>query len=494
MRNANLHDPPMSTSLQASEGRLEAALKRPQDADAVRQYIAEVMEKAAAERDTVGPRHGLTNALAWTDDEAKWIGITAGANEALSPPLIGLLGELGGDASARLIGDRILGAKGNGARALTRAGIAALRNIGGVTAAVLLARLAGDDGLQDDLRQRAFAALEEIASFGSEHVAEGGLVSIDKDALAFWDQHRSEVPLWPPGKVIEELERIQDGEWAQRANAVRGVLLTRTRGELEAISRRKPSPLLFVSHGNLAASTEPSRWHETARCAVFISDFGELQINPHWLVGRIPGARDLACAVTSQRFRAWGAPMPVPRPLDPRRTFFQCRQLAAAEDSARSADEVFALGERNALQLLLELTAGPTDPSKPVLLTGTASARRALVTHAFAEQRAGRPMREFTCSRWPHALLDRLLNEVPHLGGATLFLDELDALTPISQARLLEVMKVRNQEVHSAPADVPFILVGTSLTPEELERGHLLEPQMLDWLSTGVTLYVSQAA
>jgi hypothetical protein len=476
----------MSTSLQASEGRLEAVLKSSHETGVLERHITEVLESAAADRDTVGPRSGLTTAVARTDDEGKWIELAEGVALPLVPFMLKLLGELGGDASARFIGERVLGAAGDQARALTRAGITALRNIGGVTAAVLLAKLAGDDRIQDDLRRRAFVAVEEIASFGSERVAEGGVISIDKEAVAFWDQHRADFPLWQPARIIEELDRIRGAEWEQRAAAVRGVVLTQTRAELEAELRRQFDPVLFVSYGVLAASNRPSRWYDAARCEVFVSRFGELEVNPHWMSGRLPEARELACAVTSRQFRTWQAPMPMPHLSDAHRTIFRCRQLAAHAAPAGDA-EVFAFGERNALALLLGLAAGHRDPSGPILLTGTASARRDFVTSAFAERRAGRPIREFTCSRWPRSLLDRFLGEIAGFERATLFLDEIEALTPAAQARLLEVMKTREREA-------PLVLAGTSRTPEELESSRLLEPSLLDWLSSGVTLYVSQAA
>jgi hypothetical protein len=471
----------MSAALHASQARLEAALKKRLEVGVLRQCVAEVTEDAATERETVGPRAGLSVAPSHWEDEPKWIKLAEDAEDALRPAMLGLLGQLGGDLSARFIGEQLLSASGTEDRELLRAGVIALRNIGGVDAAIVLAKLASDERSEDELRRRAFRALEEIASFGSEQFAEGGLVSIDPEAVTFWERHRSRLQLWRPAQIIEDLDRVQGGEWGERASAVRGVILTRMHGELQGELERYSRPVLFVRHVLPRDSSSPSRLRDADHYAVFASHLAELDANPHWIRGRLPPER-VACAVASRRYPDWKRLTDLAGTKVSDASLLRCRQLMDGEDTLLEA-EALAFGNDQALELLANLAAHRIDLTRPVLLSGTAKARRNFVNCTFGG-RAGGDIRELACSRWPRALFERYLAEVQRLRRATVFVDELEALSSPLQARLLDVVRAPQ----GRPSEAPLIVVGTSRTLVDLEEGHLLEPPVLDWLGTGFAI------
>jgi hypothetical protein len=245
----------VSALVQSLDQQLRAALAADRGATTIEQQVRELHGAVVSERSTLAPRGNLQSAQARTANESELI-----ARLSTSPDpvlIIDVLSELGGERSAAKIGALLSdGSDGWREPRVREAAIAALRNIGGMVAALHLAQIATHVESSDDDRMHALHALEDLASAGTSEYAEGGSVLIDADALALWHHLRPSPKEWPLAAIMEALEESPD-DWGPNARAVQGVIATVHKGELRAAQRRQRNAAAHRQEAIEVAYTPP---------------------------------------------------------------------------------------------------------------------------------------------------------------------------------------------------------------------------------------------
>ena len=162
---------------------------------------------------------------------------------------------------------------------------------------------------------------------------------------------------------------------------------------------------------------------------------------------------------------------------------------------ARTADRT--IGESEAIRHALEIVAavGPTRSS--VLLQGESGTGRKVFARAIHDHgaHANQPFIKLNCAALPDSLIEsailghergaftgairRVEGAFERTSGGTLVLEEVEALAPEFQARLLQILEkgefTRMGGTHPIPVDVRLISTATRRLSEEVANGRFLE-------------------
>ena len=165
----------------------------------------------------------------------------------------------------------------------------------------------------------------------------------------------------------------------------------------------------------------------------------------------------------------------VERALDMRRIRRELRQCRA--EAAKTCTLHSIVGNSPAMTALRHLVAriATTAPSSPVLLAGESGTGKDLVAKVihYSSERAARPFIKVTCSTSEDRLPERGVLE--SADGGTVLLDDISAMAPTNQARLLQLLDERpfrrDGDTGETAVDVRVIAASSRDLDQEVVRG-----------------------